>query len=87
MEKTHTIQESTPPLPPDLLCEIKEMRSDMVLLKDLKAEISQIMKTIQKTTSPQYPPPSTEPQQPPAPCPMFSSSQSPPYRAESNVMP
>lgn len=87
VEKKRTIQQSTPPLPPDLLCEIKEIRSDMVLLKDLKAEISQIMETIQKTTSPQYPPPSTEPRQPPAPCPMFSTPRSPPYRAESNGMP
>lgn len=87
VEKKRTTQQSTPPLPPDLLCEIKEMRADMVLLKDLKAEVSQIMETIQKTTPPQYPSPSTGCQKLPASCPMFPTPQSPPYRAESDAMP
>ena len=46
-------------LPPETLSEIKEIRSDMVLLKDLKAEVLQIREAIQKSTSPtqQSPPP------------------------------
>lgn len=39
-----------PTLAPDLLSEIKEMRSDMALLKDLRAEVAQIRETIQKST-------------------------------------
>lgn len=54
--KRSTAQEKPAPLPPDLLTEIKEMRADMVLLKDLRAEVSQIRETIQKTTpAPQQP--------------------------------
>lgn len=87
VEKKRTNQQSTPPLPPELLGEIKEMRADMVMLKDLKAEVSQIMETIQKNTSPLYPSPSTECQKLPVSSPMFSTPQSPPYGAESNTMP
>lgn len=50
VEKKSAAQQNTATLPPGLLTEIKEMRSDMVLLKDLKAEISQIRETIQKST-------------------------------------
>lgn len=47
-----TVQKQiTAAIPPDLLSEIKEMRSEMVLLKDLRAEVSQIRETIQKSTS------------------------------------
>lgn len=63
MEKKSTPQQKTATLPPDLLSEIKEIRSDMVLLKDLRAEVSQIRETIQKPipVSLSYPPLSREP--------------------------
>lgn len=88
-EKKNATQQNTASLPPGLLSEIKEMCSDMVLLKDLKAEISQIRETIQKSTStpPQYPPSSREPENVSAHYPVFSHSQFPPYKAESTVMP
>lgn len=41
---------STAAMLPELLSEIKEMRSEMVLLKDLRAEVSQIKETTQKST-------------------------------------
>lgn len=75
--RKNTIPQNTATLPPDLLSEIKEMRSDMVLLKALKAEVSQIRETIQKSTpvSPQYPPLSREPANVSAPYPVFSPPQ------------
>ena len=89
VEKKSTTRESTATLPPDLLFEIREMRSNMVLLKDLKAEVSQIKETIQKSTPPppQYPPQSREPETVPAPYPMFSPPQHSPYKTEPNAMP
>lgn len=90
VEKKSTTQQNTATsLPPDLLTEIKEIRSDMVLLKDLRAEISQIRETIQRSTPapPQYPPPSREPANMSAPYPVFSPPQPSPYKAESNAMP
>jgi len=88
-EKKSATSQSQATLPPDLLAEIKEMRSDMMLLKDLKAEICQIRETIQKPTSapPQYLPPSREPATVPSPYPVFSPPQSSPYKTESNDMP
>lgn len=89
VEKKSTTSQSPATLPPNLLAEIKEMRSDMVLLKDLKAEICQIKETIQRPTPapPQYLPPSREPVTVPSPYPMFSPPQSSPYKTESNDMP
>ena len=58
VEKKSTTQQSTATLPPDLLSEMKEMRSDMALLKDLRAEVSQIRETIQKS-APATPQPSS----------------------------
>lgn len=49
VEKKNNTQQNTAILPPDLLSEIKEIRSDMVLLKGLRAEVSQIIETIQKS--------------------------------------
>ncbi|XP_039676826.1 uncharacterized protein LOC120571799 [Perca fluviatilis] len=73
VEKKSTIPQRTATLPPDLLSEIKEMRSDMVLLKDLRTEVSQIRETIQRSTPapPQYPQPSREPANTHAPIPSF----------------
>lgn len=55
-------RKNTASVSPDLLSEIKEMRSDMVMLKDLKAEVSLSREIIEKPTlaTPQYSPPSTE---------------------------
>lgn len=88
VEKKSTTQQSTATLPLDLLSEIKEMRSDMVLLKDLRAEVSQIRETIQKSTPapPPYPPPSREPEHLSAPFPVFAPSQPSPFKAEQNHM-
>ncbi|XP_044227629.1 uncharacterized protein LOC122996129 [Thunnus albacares] len=58
VEKKSTTQQSTATLPPDLLSEMKEMRSDMALLKDLRAEVAQIRETIQKS-APATPQPSS----------------------------
>uniref|UniRef100_A0AAV2JRS9 ribonuclease H n=1 Tax=Knipowitschia caucasica TaxID=637954 RepID=A0AAV2JRS9_KNICA len=38
-------------MPPELLSEIKEMRSEMGFLKDLRAEVSQIRETMQRSTT------------------------------------
>ena len=47
-----TVQKQSVAAPPsDLLSELKEMRSEMVLLKDLRAEVSQIRETMQKSTA------------------------------------
>lgn len=75
VEKKNTTSQSSAILPPDLLAEIKEMRSDMVLLKDLKAEICQIRETIQRPTTapPQCLSPSREPAIVPSPYPVFST--------------
>lgn len=89
VEKKSATQQNTAVLPPDLLSEIKEMRSDMVLLKDLRAEISQIKETIQRSppAPPQYPPPNREPVNVSAPCPVFPPPQPPNYKTEFNAMP
>ena len=89
VEKKNTIPQRTATLPPDLLSEIKEMRSDMVLLKDLKAEVSQIRETIQRSrpAPPQYPQPSREPANMPAPYPVFLPPQPPHCNNESDPMP
>lgn len=49
-KKTVQMQSIAAPSP-DLLSEIKEMRSEMVFLKDLRAEVSQIRETMQKSTA------------------------------------
>lgn len=89
VEKKSTTQQRTATLSPDLLSEIKEMRSDMVLLKDLRAEVSQIREAVQKSTpaTPLYPPPSTEPANVSTPYPVFPHPQPLPYQTESNTMP
>lgn len=69
-------------LSPDLLSEINKIHSDILLLKGLKAEVSQIMETIQKTTPSQYPKPITEQTNMFIPCQVY-----PPYRAEANPVP
>lgn len=45
-------------VPPDVLSDLKEIKADMVLLKDLKAEVSQIRESMHKTEIPSsvYPP-------------------------------
>lgn len=77
-----------PLCPPDLLSEIKEMRSDMVLLKDLRAEVSQIREAVQRSTpvTPLYPLQSTEPANVSTPYPMFPHPQPLPYQTESNTI-
>lgn len=50
-EKKNVQKQSTATASPDLLSEIKEMRSEMVLLKDLQAEVLQIRETMQKSTA------------------------------------
>ncbi|MED6243969.1 hypothetical protein ATANTOWER_031823 [Ataeniobius toweri] len=66
--------------------EIKEMRSNMVLLKDLRAEVSQIRETIQKntTTLPKQPAQSFE--QVSSASPVFSPVEQP-FRSMSPVLP
>ncbi len=88
VEKKNTTQQNTATLPPDVLSEIKEIRSDMVLLKDLRAEVSQIRETIQKSTPApqQYPPLSREPENVPAPFSVFTSPQNPSFKAEQNYV-
>lgn len=54
-EKKTVQKQSTAALPPDLLSEIKDMRSEMVILKDLRAEVSQIRETMQRSTAPAQP--------------------------------
>lgn len=46
-EKT-TVQQTSSKVKPDILSELKEMRSNMALLNDLKAEVSEIKEFIQK---------------------------------------
>ncbi|GAA6092353.1 uncharacterized protein LOC106567938 [Tachysurus ichikawai] len=89
VEKKSTTSQSPATLPPELLAEIKEMRSDIVQLKDLKAEICQNRETIQRPTPipPQYHPPTREPTTVPTPYPLCSPPQSSPYNTESNEMP
>lgn len=89
VEKKSTIPQRTATIPPDLLAEIKEMRSDMELLKDLRTEVSQINETIQRSipAPPQYPQPSREPANMPAPYPVFSPPQAPHRNNESDPMP
>lgn len=89
VERKSTTQRSAATLLPDLLSKIKEMCSDMVLLKDLRAEVSQIRETIQRSTpaAPQYFPPSREPANVSAPYPVFSPPKPSPYKTESNAMP
>lgn len=88
VEKKSSTRQSTATLPPDLLSEIKEMRSDRVLLKDLRVEVSQIKETIQRSTPapPQYTPPSREPGTVSATCPLFLPPQHSPYKTKSNAM-
>lgn len=89
VERKSTNQQNTATLSPDLLSEIKEMRSNMVLLKDLRAEVSQIREAIQKSPPepPQYLTPSRERENVSGPYPMFSTPQPSPYKTESNAMP
>lgn len=90
VEKKSTTQHNTATVPPDLLSEIKELRSDMVLLKDLRAEVSHIRETIQKSTPapvpPQYPTMSREPENVPAPFSVFTAPQLPTFKTEQNGM-
>lgn len=83
--KTST-QQSRSQMSPDVLSEIKEMRSDMVLLKDLRAEVSQIRETIQKNANAQsrQPPPSSE--QVSTASPVFSPTEQS-FRSMSPMMP
>lgn len=87
VEKKNTTQQNTVTLPPDLLSEIKEIRSDMVLLKDLRAEVSHIRETIQKSIPepPQYPPPNREPEKMSVPFSVFAPPQ-PSFKTEQNSM-
>lgn len=57
-DQKHTARQSIATLPPDVLSDLKEIKADIVLLKDLKAEVSQIRESIHKTeTAPKlYPP-------------------------------
>lgn len=61
-DKECTARQSIVTLPPDVLSDLKEIKADIVLLKDLKAEVSQIRESIHKTeTTPKmYPPASKE---------------------------
>lgn len=47
--KKRTPQQSIAILPSDVLSDLKEIKADIVLLKDLKAEVSQIRESIHKT--------------------------------------
>lgn len=78
IRKKCTTQQSAATLLPDLLSEIKEMCS-MMLLKDLRAEVSQFRESIQRSTPapPQYPSPITEPANMSAPYPFFSTPPNP----------
>lgn len=77
-------KKNTATVSPDLLSEIKEIHSDMVLLKDLRAEVSHIRETIQKPTPalPQYPSPSGEPESLSSPFPVFAPPQQPTFKTE-----
>lgn len=48
-DKKCTARQSIATLPSDVLSELKEIKADIVLLKDLKAEVSQIRESIHKT--------------------------------------
>lgn len=56
-KEKNTVQLNGSKVQPDILSELKEMRSNMALLNDLKAEVSQIKEFIQKPqcSPPQYP--------------------------------
>ena len=78
IEKKIVQKQSTATATPDLLSEIKEMRSEMVLLKDLRAEVSQIRETMQKSTS-MTPPTSGVPEDH---CPAQSFKPQPSYQLD-----
>lgn len=48
-EQKCTTRQNIATLPPDVLSDLKEIKADIVLLKDLKAEVSQIRESIHKT--------------------------------------
>lgn len=56
-KEKNTVKLTGSEVQPDILSELKEMRSNMALLNDLKAEVSQIKEFIQKPqcSPPQYP--------------------------------
>lgn len=49
-------QQNSGKIPPMVLSQLEEMRSEMALLKDLKAEVSQIRESMQQYTPRQHPP-------------------------------
>lgn len=48
-DSKQTAQQQAITLPPDVLSNLKRLKADIVLLKDLKTEVAQIRETIQKT--------------------------------------
>lgn len=56
-KEKNTVQQNGSKVQPDILSELKKMRSNMAFLNDLKAEVSQIKEFIQKPqcSPPQYP--------------------------------
>lgn len=89
VEKKCHSQQQTTTLSPDLLTELKELRSDMMMLKDLKIEVAHIRESIQKPTQghQQYLPAGREQDSMPAYHPMHIPSQYPPMTREHENMP
>lgn len=87
-KKCNSQQQITTPSP-DLLTELKELRSNMVMLKDLKAEVAHIRESIQKPTQgpQQYQPAGREQDHTPAHHPMYVPPQYPPINREHENMP
>ncbi|KAL1278520.1 hypothetical protein QQF64_025193 [Cirrhinus molitorella] len=48
-DRKQIVQQYTVTLPPDVLSDLKGLKADMVMLKDLKTEMAQIRESIQKT--------------------------------------
>lgn len=88
VEKKSATQPSPPMLSPDLLSELKEIRSDMVLLKDLRAEVSQIRESIQSAhVSPHHFGSNKGPENTSAPYHVFMPPQHPSVQNEPKTVP
>ncbi len=86
-DRTHTAQQQTVTLPPDVLSDLKGLKADMVLLKDLKIEMAQIRESIQRTEHPTgwNSPVNMEMDREAAQHPMNSQPQSAPWIIESTA--
>ena len=78
-DKSTTTQQSPAKPPPAVVSQLEEIRSEMALLKDLKAEVSQLRETMQQPQPNQPQPQFNSPQYPPQPpyIPQQHQSQTP----------